>query len=190
MKFLRYTLILALVASALPYAADARSHKNRGATVTNDVVYDNRGGNVYDNRGGCVRTKWLNDTGTAGCGAARTAVTVYFDFNKSTLTKQAKRDLAAFVREAKADGKPINTIIVGYADRIGGDSYNIRLSQKRAQAVRAYLASRGWKSKLGEIKGLGETNSKTACANVSKPELIKCLARDRRVEVQVELVGK
>jgi len=78
--------------------------------------------------------------------------------------------------------------IVGHADRIGGDSYNTRLSQKRANAVKNYLASKGIKVRSASVRAVGESESVTACnAEMKQKGLVSCLAEDRRVEVELNL---
>src|SRR3546814_20114116 len=60
--------------------------------------------------------------------------TVYFDFDKSTLTAETQSTLIDAANAA--DGMSAKSITVsGYADRSGSDAYNMRLSQRRAEAV-------------------------------------------------------
>jgi OOP family OmpA-OmpF porin len=81
--------------------------------------------------------------------------------------------------------------VTGYTDRLGAHAYNLRLSARRAAAVKAYLVrtagipadkivARGADgsdpvTKPGECKGTRPT-----------AKLIACLQPDRRVEVDVE----
>ena len=72
----------------------------------------------------------------------RTAVTinsdVLFDFDRATLTADAKKTLdgvAGKLRQAKGAIR-----VDGYTDSKGSGSYNLRLSKRRASAVRGYLA--------------------------------------------------
>lgn len=70
------------------------------------------------------------------------AVTVYFDYDKSNLTPEA----AELIREAasRALANDIENVRVeGHADRSGGDAYNQRLSQRRADVVRDALIANG-----------------------------------------------
>lgn len=109
-----------------------------------------------------------------------------FDFDKATLKAEGIRSLDEF-----ASG--IQTIsydrihVDGYADRIGSDDYNKRLSFRRAQAVKAHLVSKGISAEKISIDGKGEADPVTGNTcngiRVSK-ELKQCLAPDRRVEIE------
>src|SRR5467141_2840426 len=65
-----------------------------------------------------------------------------FDFDSATLRADADAALDALAqRIGQADYQKVD--IVGHADRIGAPLYNQRLSERRAQAVRTYLAAHG-----------------------------------------------
>lgn len=74
--------------------------------------------------------------------------------------------------------------ITGYTDRLGTDSYNLKLSQQRADAVRTYLTSKGVTSNRLNAIGKGESNPVVECHNKNRAELIQCLEPNRRVEVE------
>ena len=70
------------------------------------------------------------------------ALHVNFDFNKSTVRKPDDADLQkaiAFIK--KYPGSQIS--LVGFTDSIGSDAYNLKLSERRAEAVKDYLAKHG-----------------------------------------------
>ncbi len=67
---------------------------------------------------------------------------VYFEFDKSTLQPEALAILQKAADDAKGDSK-IRLELVGKADLSGTDSYNLGLSQRRADAVREQLAKDG-----------------------------------------------
>ena len=75
--------------------------------------------------------------------------------------------------------------VVGYTDRLGSDSYNDALSQKRADTVKDYLASRGVDRNLIQAEGRGKRNPVADCTNAERNALIACLTANRRVEVLV-----
>ena len=114
---------------------------------------------------------------------------VLFEFDKSALQpgETAKLDELA----ARAKGRAFDRLdAVGHADRIGGDSYNLQLSKRRADAVRAYLVGKGIDAGRirAEAKGEGMAVTGDACKNMgpdsrTNQKLIECLQRDRRVEV-------
>ena len=77
-----------------------------------------------------------------------------------------------------------NVVITGYADRIGSDKYNQRLSERRANSVKNYLESKGIDSSRMRAEGKGESNPVVVCTDKKRPALIKCLEPNRRVEVE------
>ncbi len=111
---------------------------------------------------------------------------VFFDFNKSTLTKSAKVQMNQLAAKIKANKNQTITI-VGYADRMGSTAYNEKLALKRAKAVHDYLVNRGIKAKKVEVRSLGKSTSATKCADTApRAEKIACLRGDRRVEIEVK----
>ena len=83
-----------------------------------------------------------------------------------------------------ADPSITDVDITGYADRLGSTKYNLRLSQRRADAVRAYLVGRGIEGARLKAYGKGEANPVVTCNNKRRADLIKCLEPNRRVEVE------
>ena len=111
-----------------------------------------------------------------------------FAFNKSTLTPAARSkidsEVLSRIREVK-DVKFIN--VNGHTDRLGSAQYNQKLSEKRAEAVKAYLVSKGVDANKIETYGFGKTQPVKACPDQkSRKALIECLAPNRRVEVEVQ----
>ncbi len=62
------------------------------------------------------------------------SASVFFDFDKSNLNKSEHRQLARVARALKRD-ESINMVISGYCDDRGSVSYNLKLSERRCQAV-------------------------------------------------------
>jgi outer membrane protein OmpA-like peptidoglycan-associated protein len=81
--------------------------------------------------------------------------TVYFDFNKATI-KPVSFPLLNDVASAMKDNPTVNVEVGGHTDSIGDDNYNLKLSQKRAESVRAYLVKRGIDGSRMVPKGYGE----------------------------------
>jgi OOP family OmpA-OmpF porin len=113
--------------------------------------------------------------------------TELFEFNKATLTQEARAKLdSEVVAKARDFGSVAHVQIDGHADRLGSNQYNQRLSERRADAVRAYLVSKGFDASKIDTIGFGKTNSVKSCpGNMARKELIECLAPNRRVVVGV-----
>jgi OOP family OmpA-OmpF porin len=113
--------------------------------------------------------------------------TELFDFDKAVLKPDARGKLDSEVIAKLKDLKSIRYIIVnGHADRLGSPQYNQQLSEKRAEAVRAYLVSKGVDASGIETLGFGKTLPVKSCPDQERKALIECLAPNRRVVVEVQ----
>jgi len=113
-----------------------------------------------------------------------------FDFDSAALKPDGKTALDEFVRGL--EGVNYDVIVAeGHADRIGSPDYNQRLSERRAESVKAYLMSKGISADRIFTQGKGETQPVTgsACDGKSGQALRACLQPDRRVEVEVSVSG-
>jgi OOP family OmpA-OmpF porin len=114
---------------------------------------------------------------------------VLFDFDRSVLRPGETPKLDELI--AKFKGRAFERVdAVGHADQIGTDRYNLRLSERRAEAVRAYLVGKGVDAGRirTEAKGEGEAMTGEACKklgpeNRKNQKLVECLQPDRRVEI-------
>jgi OOP family OmpA-OmpF porin len=116
------------------------------------------------------------------------ASTELFEFNKATLTANARAKLdAEVIAKLKEFGDIRYVNVNGHADRLGTPQYNQRLSEKRAEAVRAYLVSKGADAGKVEVFGFGKTLPVKSCPEDKKrAAMIECLAPNRRVVVEVQ----
>jgi OOP family OmpA-OmpF porin len=116
------------------------------------------------------------------------ASTELFEFNKAVLTAEARAKLDSEVIAKLRDLRDVRYIIVnGHADRLGSAQYNQKLSEQRAEAVRAYLVSRGVDTSKVETLGFGKTLPVKSCPDQKERKpLIECLSPNRRVVVEVQ----
>jgi OOP family OmpA-OmpF porin len=112
-----------------------------------------------------------------------------FDFDQATVKPAGKQALDKFSADLR--GTDFNVITVtGHTDRIGSHAYNMKLSTRRAEAVKSHLVESAGipAGKVGArgINGAEPVTKPGDCkgTKVSK-ELIACLQPDRRVEVEV-----
>jgi OOP family OmpA-OmpF porin len=117
------------------------------------------------------------------------ATKALFDFDKAVLKPEGKRSIDVEVIDKLPTVSKIELVLVtGHTDRIGTQAYNQRLSERRANAVRDYLVSRGVARDKIETLGMGKTQPVpgVVCNQKNMKELIACLAPNRRVEVEVK----
>jgi outer membrane protein OmpA-like peptidoglycan-associated protein len=79
---------------------------------------------------------------------------VLFEFNKAELKEGAARNLAPLVKALTTDIEQ-TVIVEGHTDNIGSKDYNVSLSEKRAESVKAYLVGQGIDGARISTDGLG-----------------------------------
>lgn len=103
---------------------------------------------------------------------------VLFRSDEASLLPEAETRLNQ-VATALLETKERRLVVEGHTDADGEDSYNMGLSQRRADAVRTYLVSRGYNAELITANGIGESRP---IADNGTPE---GKANNRRVEIVV-----
>ena len=111
-----------------------------------------------------------------------TASTVNFDFDRYVIRPDARSKLDDLVSKLRDVNLEV-VIAVGHADRLGSDAYNMKLSVRRADSVKAYLVSKGIAASRIYTEGKGERQPVKDCKGEKKSKvLIACLEPNRRVE--------
>jgi OOP family OmpA-OmpF porin len=116
---------------------------------------------------------------------------VLFEFGKAELRPSGQQKLDELAKTAQG-AEVDRVVIVGNADRIGSDKYNQELSERRALAVKEYIAQKGVAQDRVIAEGRGESQPVTGdqCKGLgpdrkSNSKLVSCLQPDRRVEIEV-----
>ena len=117
-----------------------------------------------------------------------------FDFDKSFIRADGQKVLDDEVVSKMKQYPQVEVVLVtGHADRIGTDAYNQKLSQRRADAVKAYLVGQGIEDKRIETAAKGEAEPVVPCDDVKgkvsgkNKKLVECLQPNRRVMVEVRV---
>jgi len=106
-----------------------------------------------------------------------------FDFDKATLDADDEAKILSEVGKMK-DVTWQKVTAVGHTDSIGPASYNEKLSQRRAQAVKAYLVGKGLEP------AMIDTDAKAAGAPVASNDTSAGRAKNRRTEIEFRACGR
>jgi OmpA-OmpF porin, OOP family len=106
------------------------------------------------------------------------AADAFFDTNKSIVKPEGKAKLDDLVNKIKDISLEV-IIAVGHTDSDASDAYNQALSVRRAEAVKAYLSSKGVERNRIYTEGKGEKQP------VADNKTKEGKAKNRRVEIEV-----
>ncbi len=101
---------------------------------------------------------------------------VFFDFDRYNLTPDARRVIDAAASTYKSGGHA-RIDVSGFTDLAGTQAYNLRLSQRRADAVAGYLMKQGVPKNVMDVKWFGKEHPRVPTPDgVREPQ-------NRRVEI-------
>jgi hypothetical protein len=120
----------------------------------------------------------LSPLTTSLCGQKEQTKTVYFDLNSCTLSKEARRSLDSISFQLKGISD-FTLSLQGHTDDIGSIEYNERLSERRANVVKAYLTSKNIEA--GKIVLTSSGERKPIVPNSSEANK----ALNRRVQLSI-----
>jgi OOP family OmpA-OmpF porin len=106
------------------------------------------------------------------------AADTFFDFDKAVLKPEGKAKLDDLTSKIKNITLEV-IIAVGHTDAVGSDAYNQKLSLRRAEAVKAYMVSKGIEANRVYTEGKGEKQP------VADNKTAEGRAKNRRVEIEV-----
>ncbi len=153
---------------------------------TNPLVVDTDGGTVGDgvevNRGSNPLDP-KDDIPVVEVEKEYSYNNVFFGFNISKISKKESKSLdSTYVILSQLNAPKIT--LSGHADAIGSDSYNMKLSEKRANVVKDYLVKKGLNGDMISVEFFGE--SKPAADNKTK----KGRSLNRRTEIKAVVIEK
>ena len=204
--FLNAALLGGLLATSFTAVADKHSLIEGNEAY----VVDPRGYVVRNNFGDCWRTSsWTKELAIKECDphlfpvqaeapppavpapAPRPApqkveksmtldATALFGFDKDGLSDSGRASLDGLADDLKRMDDIENVTVVGHTDSTGPADYNMGLSQRRANTVKAYLVSKGIDADKITTRGMGETQP--AVSNATR----EGRAQNRRVEIIIK----
>jgi outer membrane protein OmpA-like peptidoglycan-associated protein len=81
---------------------------------------------------------------------------IFYDYNKATIRDESTAELDR-LEKVLVENPTIKVEISGHTDNVGGDDYNLNLSEQRAQSVVSHLQSKGIDPARMIAKGYGES---------------------------------
>jgi OOP family OmpA-OmpF porin len=128
---------------------------------------------VKDPYGNCIRTPyWSAAKNVPECGGGLAAVEpppsapvidtitlgadAYFEFDKATIKPSASAKLNKLAADLRRVPSVSSILLVGHTDSKGTDAYNLRLGQRRADAVASYLTAKGVSGSLISTRSMGK----------------------------------
>src|SRR5450830_1799760 len=195
---------LVIAASAVASFSASAQQDIKASTPKSGYVQDGRGVIARDPFGLCWRTGyWTPADAVPGCDAPLVkeaapapapapapvvpaptsekvtfAASALFDFDKAVLKPEGKKqldDMAAKLKEINLEV----VVAVGHTDSVGTDAYNQKLSIRRAEAVKAYLVTKGIEANRVYTEGKGKKQP------VADNKTAEGRAKNRRVEIEV-----
>lgn len=109
---------------------------------------------------------------------------VNFELDSAVLTVNAERHLDEVAAKLRAN-ENAEVLIEGHTDSIGEAAYNLDLSQRRAESVKAYLTRRGIDASRLQARGYGETRPVAPNTRPDGSDDPEGRAQNRRVELHI-----
>lgn len=192
MKNFKLTTAIALVASSVLMSSAAIAAESSGAYVT-----DSSGNEVTGPQGKCIQTSsWSEETANKKCNpelfpdpvvaaapvyeSINVSTNALFGFDNAAISAEGEAALQALGDGIQAKGaKVVDIDIIGHTDSTGPEEYNQALSERRANAIRDFIVSKGVDASIIDVSGMGESSP------IADNATEEGRAQNRRVEVRV-----
>jgi outer membrane protein OmpA-like peptidoglycan-associated protein len=126
---------------------------------------------------GQISTTQRNEVAAIAQARPTIDLTIYFDFNSSEIGAQAIPTLVELGKALSSDAlKDTRFLLAGHTDAKGSNAYNLRLSQRRAEAIRRFLVAQ---FKVEEQRLLAIGYGEEQLKNTANPDADE----NRRVQV-------
>lgn len=115
------------------------------------------------------------------------SASVFFAFDRTDINgiEQQQTSIADIANAIATSASTHKIIVSGYADRLGSFTYNQQVSAQRANTVAKLLIHEGIQANRINIEVVGKTDIYQECSSHQRnSKLIKCLAPNRRVNIQ------
>ncbi|HRF63782.1 MAG TPA: OmpA family protein [Candidatus Competibacter sp.] len=152
---------------------------------------------VKDPYGRCIRTPWWTpekdvpecggqvavEPAPAQCEKITLGTDTLFDFDRSEVKPRGRARLDQLASDINQASKVSTVKIVGHTDSKGTDAYNMRLGQRRADAVASYLVSRSVQAGKLRTSSMGESQPVAPNTLPNGKDNPEGRAQNRRVEI-------
>lgn len=146
--------------SSVAYYEPVKEDEVSSVAAATQIRTDSDGDGVYDDEDKCSATMAGAKVNAMGCAVDETAqmkINVEFPTGKSTIAPQYNEHLKEVADYLKKHDD-VKVDVQGYTDSTGNWTFNEKLSQKRAEAVRSALVKMGVERKRVSAKGFGPRN--------------------------------
>lgn len=109
-----------------------------------------------------------------------------FAFGSSVLRQEGEDQVKRLIPTLKTQLDDQHVVVItGHTDRIGSKQKNMALSQARAESVKQLLLQEGIAAERIVVRGVGDAEPRVICPGASSPEVLQCLAPNRRMTLEV-----
>ena len=148
----------------------------------NGCALDEDEDGVKDYEDKCLNTPFGYKVDTFGCSSSVT-LQVNFSRNSTVIPSSSDKDIAKLTKFLKSN-KDYNVLVIGHTNSRGSAKYNLKLSKKRAKAIRNVIVATGINAKRVSYEGRGESEP------LYDNSILEGFNANRRVEIELTKIDK